>query len=112
MPVTQTIESGKALAKFLGLAEETPKTITLAGGARLVLSSKKDAYYMTTAKGCSCKAGQYGRMCKHRKPEGNQPSQAELYQRRQRELHARAKAGLIEPVDSIRPEGKFAPVLE
>ncbi len=112
MPVTQTIESGKALAKFLGLTEETPEIITLAGGARLVLSSKKDAYYMTTAKGCSCKAGQYGRMCKHRKPEGNHPSKAAIYQARQREMRARAKAGLIAPVDSLMPEGSFKPVLE
>lgn len=71
VPVTQTIESGKCLAKFLGMAEELPETISLANGARLVLSSRKDAYYMTTAKGCSCRAGQYGRMCKHRKPEGS-----------------------------------------
>lgn len=110
MPVTQTIESGKALAKFLGLKEELPEIISLAGGARLVLSAKRDAYYMTTAKSCSCRAGQFGKACKHRKPEGNQPSQAELYQRRQRELRARAKAGLEPVVDSIKPEGdcKFA----
>jgi hypothetical protein len=64
---TQTIDSGKALAKFLGMKEEVPETIGLANGARLVLSSKHDAYYMVTSKGCTCRAGQYGRMCKHRR---------------------------------------------
>jgi hypothetical protein len=64
-PVTQTIESGKVLAKFLGLAEELPTEIRLANGARLVLSSKRDAYYIVVRGKCSCKAGQYGRQCKH-----------------------------------------------
>ena len=66
-PVTQTIESGKALAKFLGMKEELPETIALANGARLTLSSKKDCYYYTSEKGCTCKAGQYGRICRHRR---------------------------------------------
>jgi hypothetical protein len=66
-PVTQTIDSGKALAKFLGMKEELPEIIALANGARLNLSSKKDCYYYTSEKGCTCKAGQYGRICRHRK---------------------------------------------
>ena len=66
-PVTQTIESGKALAKFLGLSEELPETITLANGARLVLSSKKDAYYYTTLQSCTCMAGQNHKICRHRR---------------------------------------------
>ena len=73
-PVTQTIESGKALAKFLGMKEELPETIALANGARLTLSTKKDCYYYTSDRGCTCKAGTYGRMCKHRKAmEGSKP---------------------------------------
>ena len=56
-PVTQTIDGGKALAKFLGLSEELPETIALANGARLVLSTKRDCYYFTSEKGCTCKAG-------------------------------------------------------
>jgi hypothetical protein len=66
-PATQTIESGKALAKFLGLSEELPEAIALANCARLTLSSKKDCYYYVSQKGFSRKAGKYGRMCKHRK---------------------------------------------
>ena len=48
-PVTQTIESGKALAKFLGLSEELPESIALANGARLTLSSKKDRLLLHNA---------------------------------------------------------------
>ena len=73
-PVTQTIEGGKALAKFLEMKEELPETIALANGARLTLSSKKDCYYYTSDKGCTCKAGTYGRICRHRKAlEGSKP---------------------------------------
>jgi hypothetical protein len=65
--VTQTIDSGKALAQFLGLKESLPQVISLANGARLSLSAKKDCYYFTNSRGCSCRAGQFGRDCKHKK---------------------------------------------
>jgi hypothetical protein len=67
MPVTQTIDSGNALASFLGMKEELPEIIALANGARLTLSSKRDCYYYTSSTGCTCKAGTYGRICRHRK---------------------------------------------
>ena len=71
---SQTIESVKALAKFLGLKEELPEAIALANGARLTLSSKKGCYYYTSDKVCTCKAGTYGRICRHRKVmEGPKP---------------------------------------
>jgi hypothetical protein len=39
--------------------------------ARLTLSSKKDCYYYyyyyTSSEGCTCKAGTYGRICRHMK---------------------------------------------
>ena len=63
-PVTQTIDSGKALAQFLSLGEDLPQVIPLANGARLSLSSKRDCYYFTNSRGCSCRAGQFGRDCK------------------------------------------------
>ena len=81
MPVTQAIESRNALAKFLGMKEELPETIALANGVRLTLSSKKDCYYITTPQSCTCKAGQYGRICKHRKAlEGPKPRGQSLAQ--------------------------------
>ena len=67
-PTTQTIDSGKALAKFLGMEEELPESIALANGARLVLSKKRDCFYFVSEKGCTCRAGTYGRICRHRKP--------------------------------------------
>ncbi len=66
-PETQSIESGKALAKYLGLKEEMPEKIPLANGAQLTLSSKKDAYYYTSLNGCSCPAGENHRICWHRR---------------------------------------------
>ena len=45
-PLTQTIESVKTLAKFLGMKEDLPETIALANCARLTLSSKMDCFYM------------------------------------------------------------------
>jgi hypothetical protein len=82
-PVTQTIDSGKALAKFLGIKGELPETIVLANGARLVLSTKRDAYYFVSVDGCTCKGFTYRRTCKHvkalesPKPHGHGQSMAE-----------------------------------
>lgn len=64
---TQTIDSVKALAQFLGLEEALPQVISLANGARLSLSAKRDCYYYTNSRSCSCRAGLYGKICKHRK---------------------------------------------
>jgi mRNA degradation ribonuclease J1/J2 len=64
---TQTINSGKALAQFLGLEEDLPQVINLANGVRLTLSSKKDCYYYTNSRSCSCRVGLYGKICKHRR---------------------------------------------
>jgi hypothetical protein len=66
-PMTQSIESGKALAKFLGLKEEMPKIIPLAKGSQLTLSSKRDAYYFTTLQSCTCPAGEHHKICYHRR---------------------------------------------
>lgn len=90
-PVTQTTDSGKALAKFLGMKEELPEIIALVNGALLTLSSKKDCYYYTSEKGCTCKAGTYSRICRHRKaldsskPHGQ--SLAQTLEEHDRNLH-------------------------
>ena len=96
--VTQTIESGKALAGFLGMKEELPEIIALVNGARLVLSTKRDCYYFTSEKGCTCKAGTYGRMCRHRKalegskPHGHGQSMAQTLKEHDRNLHKMPKS--------------------
>ena len=66
-PCNANNRSGKALAKFLRLSKELPESIALANGARLTLSSKKDAYYYTTLQSCTCKAGQNHKICRHRR---------------------------------------------
>jgi hypothetical protein len=66
-PQTQSIESGKALAKFLGFKEEMPEKISLANGAALVLFSKADRYYYTTPNSCSSPAGEHHKFCRHRR---------------------------------------------
>jgi hypothetical protein len=92
-PVTQSVDAGKALAKFLGMKEELPEIIALANGARLTLSTKKDCYYYTSEKVCTCKAGTYGRICRHRKAmESSKPSfhgqsMAQTLEEHDRNLH-------------------------
>ena len=66
-PVSQTIESGKSLAMFLGLNEDLPGIIPLANDSQLTLSSKWDCYYYTSSTGCSCPAGVHNKICKHRR---------------------------------------------
>jgi hypothetical protein len=39
------------------MKEVLPETVALANGAQLTLSSKKECYYFTSEKGCTCKAG-------------------------------------------------------
>ena len=94
-PVTQTTDSGKALAKFLGLSEELPETIALAN-AKLVLSSKKDCYYFVSVDGCTCKAFTYRHTCKHVKAlAGSKPhgqSMAETLEQHDRNLHKMPKS--------------------
>ncbi len=66
-PVSQTIDSGKSLARFLGLSEVLPEIIALANESQLTLSGKKDCYYYTSPEGCSCPAGVHNKLCKHRR---------------------------------------------
>ena len=127
-PCTQDIASFKALAQYLGMKEELPGTIALANGARLTLSSKKDCYYMTTAKSCSCKGFTYGRTCKHvkelescSKPHGQSLAQTleehdrnlskmpASYRRMARVARDEAEA---EPLElELIPKGGFKPVM-
>ena len=133
--LTQTINSGKALAQYLGLEEALPQVIALANGARLSLSSKEDCYYFTNSKGCSCRAGQFGRDCKHKKAlqeEIPSPSlrasrreearisvaqsraQAQAYQARQRQPKAQARR-ISSPMTEEEPllqRVPFRPFLE
>lgn len=116
LSVTQTIDSGKALAKFLEMKEELPEIIALANGAQLTLSSKHDCYYMTTSKSCTCKAGSYGRLCRHRKElEGSEPhihgqSMAETLQQADANL-SKMPFRYRRMVEAAREEAKAEPTM-
>jgi hypothetical protein len=71
-PVTQTAEAVKQLIAFVNHGQEPaelPDFFRLSETVVLVQSAQKDAYYVTTAKGCSCPSATYrpGRTCKHQR---------------------------------------------
>jgi len=74
---TQSTDAVKALLSWKGVScDPLPKDITLDGGRLvLVLSKKKDAYYVVTSRSCSCPSSIYspGKPCKHRATYFAQP---------------------------------------
>ena len=72
-PITQSPEAIKALLSWRGRASDPlPSFIEMGEGEDrlvLVLSNKKDAYYTTTARECSCPARNWhpGQRCKHQR---------------------------------------------
>ena len=95
-PKTQSIDAVKALLTWRGRAiDPLPQYVELGskeGRCVLVLSNKKDAYYVTTARACSCPAAIYNHgPCKHQRKHF-----AELI----------AKPAPSKP-GSIRPAGKW-----
>lgn len=96
-PTTQTLEAVKALLAWQGrAAEPLPSFIEMGEGNNrlvLVLSNKKDCFYVTTARACSCPAAIYNHgPCKHQ---------------RKHFAEQIAKPAASEP-GSIRPAGKWA----
>jgi hypothetical protein len=74
-PITQSFEAVKALLTWRGRAvDPMPATLEFVNegeGSRLVLvmSNKKDSYYVVTPAKCSCPAATYhpGQPCKHQR---------------------------------------------
>ena len=70
-PVTQTLEAVKALLSWKGRASDPlPEYVEMGAGESrlvLVLSNKKDCYYVATARDCSCPARNWhpNGPCKH-----------------------------------------------
>jgi hypothetical protein len=91
--VTQTSSAVVSLLKYLGKSfDPLPQTVDLPG-VMLVLSNKKDAYYVVTDVGCSCPSAAYrpSQRCKHQRkhfPQADKPAP-------------------IAPVDSPQPVGKW-----
>lgn len=113
-PVTQSREAVQSLIAYHNhgqKSQEMPDFYRLTGEMVLVLNNKKDAYYVTTPKTCSCPAAVYNPgPCKHARKYFPQPkkSQAELEGESDALLAAHNAGGkkLARPVDSIRPNTK------
>ena len=68
-PVTQSTAAIVELLNFLGkTSNPLPEAVELSSMA-LVLSNKKDVYYVTAANSCSCPSASYrpGQKCKHQR---------------------------------------------
>jgi hypothetical protein len=92
-PTTQSIDSVKSLLSYVGRASDPlPSDVSLEGGrVVLILSNKKDCYYVATQKTCSCPAATYHQgPCKH-----------------QRKYFPVAKVEHLTEAGSIRPAGKW-----
>ena len=131
--VTQSVESVVELLKYIGKSADPLPEVVEFPGLVLVQSKKKDAYYTTTARSCSCPSGNYrpDQICKHRRTYFQDVGKAERiaqakaktevsrqqardYQAQQRTLRANACLGSAEeerltanPEDVIKPEGKW-----
>jgi len=98
-PQTQTVEAVKALLSWKGrAADPLPEFVEMGEGDSrlvLVLSNKKDAYYTTTARDCSCPAHNWhpNQRCKHQRkhfPESeaiHRQSMAETLRQADENLH-------------------------
>jgi len=117
-PKTQSIEAVKALLTWKGRGcDPMPSFIEVGKGEGrvvLVLSNKKDAYYVTTPQDCSCPSVAYhpGQACKHQRRHfpGPKKSREELEAEGADILAAhdnRARRLARPPQDSIRPAGKW-----
>jgi hypothetical protein len=94
-PVTQTAESVKTLIKYFNHGQEPlemPDFWRITADMVLVQNNKKDCYYVTTPKSCSCPSANYrpGQLCKH-----------------QRKYFPQPKTPAPAPLGSIRPAGRW-----
>lgn len=95
-PVTQDVNAVKALLSWRKMPiDPMPDFVELPGKVFLVLSGKKDVYYTTTRRACSCPSQSYhpGERCKHQKKFF--ASEAEAYQERKRAAKAQNMAEVL-----------------
>ena len=93
--VTQSTEAIESLLKYLGKPIDPLPDVVKLLDMVLVLSNRRDAYYVTTAQSCSCPSAAYrpGQKCKHQRryfPGTDAPGRV-----------------TAETSDSIRPSGKW-----
>jgi hypothetical protein len=113
-PVTQIREAVQSLIAYNnhGLKpQEMPDFYRLTGEMVLVLNNKKDAYYVTTPRSCSCPAATYHHgPCKHSRkyfPQAKKtPAELEAESDALLAAHNAGGKKLARPVESIRPNTK------
>jgi hypothetical protein len=107
-PVTQTREAVKQLIAYHNHGQkpqEMPAFYRLAGEMVLVLNNKKDAYYVTTPKTCSCPAATYHHgPCKHQRKYFPQQEAANPVSASE----PRIKRGGFRPIDTLPSEERAA----
>ena len=111
-PKTQSTESVKALLAWKKVSyDPLPEFVEMGKGDSrlvLVLSNKKDAYYVTTPRSCSCPSAVYnhGKPCKHSRKYFPQPkkSREELVAEGEAilEAHHNTAKRLARPPEDIR----------
>lgn len=96
-PKTQTVDAIKSLLSWKGRSSDPlPEFVEIGEEDHrlvLVLSNKKDVYYVTTARICSCPSASYrpGKPCKHQR----------------RYFSEQIAKPAREEMESIRPTGKW-----
>ena len=134
-PQTQCIDAVKALLAWRGRSSNPlPQFVEMGEGDNrlvLVLSNKKDCYYVTTARECSCPAHNWhpNQRCKHQRahfpeqPTIHKQSIEETLREADKNLHkqpygyqrmvrAAREAAESDDSDSIMPRKPFRPFIE
>ena len=105
-PVTQSIDAIKSLLAYVGRASDPmPSDVSLDDGRMvLILSNKKDCYYVVTPAKCSCPAATYhpGQTCKHQRKHFPQEQVAAVAASGSIGPECKWPGGLNGPVDECR----------
>jgi len=109
-PVTQSIEAVKSLLTWRGRGTDPmPATLEFVNegeGSRLVLvlSNKKDSYYVVTPAKCSCPSAAYhpGQPCKHQRKHFPQVAMPAATASESIRPECKWPGGLNGPVDEVR----------
>jgi hypothetical protein len=107
-PKTQSIDAVKTLLAYVGRASDPlPSDVSLENGrVVLILSNKRDCYYVATSRACSCPANTWhpGQSCKHQRkffPKIKAATKATASE-------PLVKRGGFRPVDTLPHEEKAA----
>ena len=107
-PITQSVEAVKVLLAWKKIASDPlPADVSMDNGRLvLVLSNKKDVYYIVTPTKCSCPAATYhpGQPCKHQRKHFPQEQVVIVAESGSIRPECKWPGGLNGPVDKIPGE--------